>query len=293
MKKPRALVLTGYGINCDYETEFAFNMDSVGADARRVHINDLIDGRDSLDAYHILAFPGGFSFGDDIAAGKVLALKFEYGLGPQLEKFIHDGKLVIGICNGFQAMVKMKILPRLDAGSPAKVPEVLRTGVPEVRRAGVQEARRSGSQQAVTLTFNDSGRFEDRWVHLKVNPQSPCVFTRGIETLYLPVRHGEGKFVPASEEIARRLSSNNQVVVRYCDASGRTECPYPFNPNGSVDSIAGICDPSGRIFGLMPHPEGYLFRTQHPRWTREDLPHEGKGVPVFRNAVEFARKELL
>ncbi len=264
MKRPKVLVLTGYGINCDYETEFAFNMDSVGGDARRVHINDLIDGRDSLDNYQILAFPGGFSFGDDIAAGKVLALKFEYSLGRQIEKFINDGKLIIGICNGFQAIAKMRILPRLD----------------------------SGRRQDVTLTFNDSGRFEDRWVYLKVNPRSPCVFTRGVEKLYLPVRHGEGKFMPASEDVRRRLSANDQVVVQYCDSAGRTECPYPFNPNGSVGSIAGICDPSGRIFGLMPHPEGYLFRTQHPRWTREDLPEEGRGVQIFRNAVEFARKEL-
>jgi phosphoribosylformylglycinamidine synthase I len=265
MKRPRVLILTGYGINCDYETEFAFNMDSVGGDARRVHINDLIDGHDSLDNYHILAFPGGFSFGDDIAAGKVLALKFEYGLGPQLEKFVTDGKLILGICNGFQAMVKMKILPRLD----------------------------HSQQQNVTLTFNDSGKFEDRWVYLKVNPDSPCVFTRGIERLYLPVRHGEGKFVPVSEEVSRQLLQNNQVAVRYSDPHGRTDCVYPLNPNGSVDSVAGICDPSGRIFGLMPHPEGYLFRTQHPRWTREDVPEEGGGVQVFRNAAEFARKELV
>jgi len=265
MKKPKVLVLTGYGINCDYETEFAFNMDSVGGDAWRVHINDLIDGRDSLDNYHILAFPGGFSFGDDIAAGKVLALKFEYGLGKQIEKFISDGKLIIGICNGFQSIAKMKILPRLDGSD----------------------------RQDVTLTFNDSGRFEDRWVHLKVNPGSPCVFTRGIERLYLPVRHGEGKFVPASESIRRQLRTNQQVVVQYCDSGEATNCPYPDNPNGSVDSIAGICDPSGRIFGLMPHPEGYLFRTQHPRWTREDLPDEGLGVAVFRNAVRFAGRELV
>ncbi len=265
MKKPRVLILTGYGINCDYETEFAFNMDSVGGDARRVHINDLIDGHDSLDNYHILVFPGGFSFGDDIAAGKVLALKFEYGLGPQLEKFINHGKLILGICNGFQSMVKMKILARLDAGE----------------------------NQDVTLTFNDSGRFEDRWVYMKVNPESPCVFTRGIERLYLPVRHGEGKFVPATEDIHRHLWSNQQVVAQYCDPDGHTDCSYPSNPNGSIDSIAGVCDPTGRIFGLMPHPEGHLFRTQHPRWTREDLPQEGQGVAVFRNAVEFARRNLL
>jgi phosphoribosylformylglycinamidine synthase I len=265
MKRPRILILTGYGINCDYETQFAFTMDRVGGDAKRVHINDLIEGLDSLEKYHILVFPGGFSFGDDIAAGKVLAQKFEYGLGAQLEQFIHDGKLIMGVCNGFQAMVKMRLLARLDRGQ----------------------------RQDVTLTFNDSGRFEDRWVYLKVNPDSPCVFTRGIKSLYLPVRHGEGKIVPADEDVYSRLLRNEQVVAQYCDAEGRTECGYPANPNGSVGGIAAICDPTGRIFGMMPHPEGYIARTQHPRWTREELPQEGQGVQVFRNAVEYAREELV
>lgn len=265
MKKPRVLILTGYGINCDYETEFAFNLPSVGGDAKRIHINDLIDGHDSLDNYHILAFPGGFSFGDDIAAGKVLATKFEYNIAEKLQKFISDGKLIIGICNGFQVMTKLKIL------------------------AGI---KKNGTQD-VTLTFNDSGKFEDRWVYLKINPASNCIFTQDVQTLYLPIRHGEGKFVPADETIRHTLWKNNQVVAQYSTADRATDCGYPLNPNGSIDNIAGICDPTGRIFGLMPHPEAYLTRTNHPRWTREKLPEEGLGVQIFRNAVQFAKKNLM
>lgn len=265
MKKPRVLVLTGYGINCDYETEFAFNHPSVGAEARRVHLNDLIDGHDSLENYQILALPGGFSYGDDIAAGKVLASKITHRLSRDFERFIGAGKLIIGICNGFQTMAKMRIL----AGT------------------------RGNGAQDVTLTNNDSGRFEDRWVYLKVNPDSPCVFTKGIDMLYLPVRHGEGKFVPADEETCKLLHERNQIVVRYSDADGNVDGEYPLNPNGSVDDVAGICDRSGRIFGLMPHPEGYLSRYNHPRWTREELPQEGMGLQVFRNAAQFAAKKLL
>ena len=255
MARPRALILAGYGINCDRETEFAFKM--AGAEARRVHINDLIAGRERLADWQILAFPGGFSFGDDIAAGKVLAVKFQCHLEEQLDRFIADGKLVIGICNGFQAVVKLGALPRLDGGF----------------------------DQQATVTFNDSGKFEDRWVYLEPNPDSPCVFTKGIEHPYLPVRHGEGKFV-APPRVLEQIQSNNQVVVRYVDESGR-RAGYPHNPNGSMDNIAGICDPTGRIFGLMPHPEAYLFRTNHPRWTREEVAEEGLGVAIFRNAVGF------
>jgi len=262
--KPKVLVLTGYGVNCDYETEYAFNLPTVGGQARRVHINDLIEGNDSLDNYHILAFPGGFSFGDDIAAGKVLAVKFEYSLSDALRKFIDDGKLIIGICNGFQALVKLKVLPAID-------------------RNGVQGA---------TLTFNDSGRFEDRWVRLQKDPKSVCIFTEGIEHIHLPVRHGEGKFVPRNEKVLRALWEGGQVVFQYTSVDGDTACGYPENPNGSVDNIAGICDPTGRILGMMPHPEAYLFRTNHPRWTREKLPEEGMGVAIFRNAVNFARDNL-
>jgi phosphoribosylformylglycinamidine synthase I len=258
----RACILTGFGINCDYETAHAFRM--AGAEAVRVHINDLIDGHDSLDNYQILAFPGGFSFGDDIASGKVLATKCIHALRDQLGAFIEAGKLIIGICNGFQVLTKMRILPG-------------------VSKDGTQDA---------TLTLNDSGRFEDRWVNLRVNPDSPCIWTKGIDELYLPVRHGEGKFVPANDSVRKALVDNGQIVVQYAAPTGEPTMDYPLNPNGSLDAVAGVCDPTGRIFGLMPHPEGHIFPTQHPRWTRQPLPAEAPGVAVFRNAVEFARQTL-
>jgi phosphoribosylformylglycinamidine synthase I len=235
----RACVLTGFGINCDYETAHAFRM--AGADAVRVHVNDLIEGRDSLGDYQILAFPGGFSFGDDIASGKVLATKCAHTLREQLDGFIGAGKLIIGICNGFQALVKMRILPAIS-------------------KDGGQDA--AHAVQHATLTFNDSGRFEDRWVNLCVNSASPCVWTKGTKDLYLPVRHGEGKFLPADEETHKALVRDKQIVVQYATPSGQPTMDYPLNPNGSVDAIAGVCDPTGRIFGLMPHPEGYIFPTQ-------------------------------
>jgi phosphoribosylformylglycinamidine synthase subunit PurQ / glutaminase len=254
--KPKVLVLTGYGINCDYETQHAFNM--VGGDARRVHINDIIGGIEKLEDYQIMAFPGGFSFGDDIASGKVLANKVRFNLFDDLKKFIDDGKLVIGICNGFQVMVKMGLLPAFDGNY---------------------------NKQVTTLTFNDSGKFEDRWVYLRGNPKSKCVFTRGINDLYLPVRHGEGKFI-TNEAFLRKLEDGNQIALRYVGNSGNP-AGYPWNPNGSQGNIAGICDETGRVFGLMPHPEAHLYCTNHPRWTRGEAGAEGAGVKIFRNAVAY------
>ncbi|UCD58421.1 MAG: phosphoribosylformylglycinamidine synthase I [Candidatus Hydrogenedentota bacterium] len=263
--KPRVLVLTGYGINCDYETEYAFNMPRVGGKAERVHVNDLIENAangKSLSQYDILAVPGGFSYGDDIAAGKVLANKLSYHLRDQLERFIEDGKLIIGICNGFQVLVRMGLLPAVG--------------------------RRYGEQQA-TVTYNDSNKFEDRWVYLAANPKSHCIFTRGLDRIYLPVRHGEGKLVAKDPALLVQLHRRGHVVLQYVDREGKLN-GYPHNPNGSQDNIAGLCDLTGRIFGLMPHPEAYLFRTNHPRWTREKVPSEGMGVAVFRNAVRFVRE---
>jgi len=259
---PRVLVLTGYGINCDIETQFAFNL--AGGDAKRVHLNDIIYGKESLDDFQILAIPGGFSFGDDIASGRVLANKFKYNLRESLQSFIDEEKLILGICNGFQVMAKLGILPGFD---------------------------KNYRKQEVTLTFNDSGRFEDRWVHLKVNPESKCIFTRGIEKLYLPVRHGEGKFVSKDKEIRNRLIQQNHVVVQYVDENGKF-AGYPWNPNGSEDNIAGICDETGRIFGMMPHPEAFCHFTNHPRWTREKLEGEGDGLAVFRNAVQWVKEKF-
>lgn len=255
------LVLYGYGINCDNETEQGFKM--VGGNVKKVHINELISGEKKLKNYQILVFPGGFSFGDDISAGKVLANKFKYNLWKELTGFINNGKLIIGICNGFQVMVKLGILPAFD---------------------------RDYGKEKITLTFNDSGRFEDRWVYLKINQESNCIWTQGINNLYLPIRHGEGKFVLKDKKIGERLSKQNQVVMQYVDDKGNL-AGYPFNPNGSENNIAGICDKTGRIFGLMPHPEGFLFYQNHPRWTRKEF-QENRRLKIFKNAVEFAKNKL-
>lgn len=259
----RALVLTGFGINCDVETQAALS--KAGAEACRVHLNDIIAESAVLDSYHIFAVPGGFSFGDDVASGKILANRLRFRLGQPLKQFVDAGKLVIGICNGFQVLTKMGILPMLDGDF----------------------------RQEVTLTWNDSGRFENRWVNLAVPENTKCVWLRGISQLPLPVRHGEGKFIPRDEAVLNRLRDGGQIAVRYCrDDGSPASGNFPFNPNGAVDDIAGICDPTGRVFGLMPHPEAYVHRTNHPRWTREDLPEEGLGLRVFRNAVEYVAGTL-
>lgn len=258
-----AIVLTGFGINCDHETAHAF--ERAGAAARRIHLNDLIEAPEALDRAQILAVPGGFSFGDDVASGRILANRMRYRLGAPLERFVKDRKLVIGICNGFQVLVKMGILPLFEGRM----------------------------QQEVTLTHNDSGRYEDRWVHLQADPATPCVWLRGIHHLELPVRHGEGKFIVPNAGVLQQLQANGQIALRYADADGSpANGVYPRNPNGSMDDIAAICDPSGRIFGLMPHPEAFVDREHHPRWTREVLPEEGAGLALFRNAVEYAAERI-
>ena len=260
----KALILTGFGINCDHETAHAF--ERAGATAERIHLNDLAEAPERLQEFHILAVPGGFSFGDDVASGRILANRLRYALGAPLKQFVADGKLVIGICNGFQVLVKMGILPLFDGEF----------------------------KQEVTLTHNNSSKFEDRWVNLLTDKETPCVWMKDIKKMEVPIRHGEGKFIPQDEDVLEKLRTGGQVVIRYGaagDYPARGE--YPDNPNGSTDDIAGICDPSGRIFGLMPHPEAFLDRTNHPRWTREDLPEDGAGLQIFQNAVSFAEAELV
>lgn len=273
--KPRALIITGDGLNCEEETAWAFRL--AEAEPCLVHITDLLDRQARLDDYQILAFIGGFSNGDHLGAGTVQASRFRHGLREDLERFIDAGKPVIGICNGFQTLVKMGVLP--DAGG----------------EAGPRGER---FRRTATIMENDSGRFEDRWVHLLVDPASPCVWTRGLERLFLPVRHGEGKFTAADPGLVARLESGGRVVLRYCDPTGRRPTmDYPWNPNGSAGAIAGICDRTGTIFGLMPHPEAFLYPFNHPGWTRaaalgRPLPAEGEGVALFRGGVRHARQAL-
>lgn len=266
MSKPRALILTGFGINCDFETQTAF--ERAGAVAQRVHVNDLIDRYKKMEDYQILVFPGGFSYGDDIRSGKVLANKIYTNLHESLIKFIQDEKLIIGICNGFQVMVNLGLI---TAGSAERL------------------------KQTVTLTVNDSYRYEDRWVTL-VNISDKCVFTKGIDVLYIPVAHGEGKFY-SDEKTIKTIEENGQVVFRYALPDGTPAGgEYPYNPNGSINDIAGVSDPTGRIFGLMPHPERHLDFTNNPRWSalKEELrrkglpvPQKGDGVKIFENAVAY------
>jgi phosphoribosylformylglycinamidine synthase len=269
---PKALVLTGFGLNCDWETTHALEL--AGAEAHRVHINQLVMGEEigeiaRLEDYQIFAFIGGFSWGDDHGAGVIFATKLLYNIGEDILRFIEKGNLVIGICNGYQAMVNVGLLPGFDGDYRSRT---------------------------VALIGNDCGNFRDQWVHLKVETGSPCVFTRGLEHLELPVRHGEGKFY-AEESVIKDLEEKNQVVVRYADSEGNcANGSYPENPNGSMNDIAGICDSTGRVFGLMPHPEAYNHWTNHPNWTLfkeryrrggEPYPQEGYGIQIFRNAVEY------
>jgi phosphoribosylformylglycinamidine synthase I len=268
-RKVKAIVLTGNGTNCEMEMAHACKL--AGAEkVDIVHISELLFGEKRLSDYNFLNLPGGFLDGDDLGSAKAGANRFLHApisgesemLIEELLKFINAGGLILGVCNGFQLMVKLGLLPALGGNF---------------------------IKQSTTLTFNDSGRFEDRWVYLKANVQSPCVFTEGIDVVYYPVRHGEGKFVPESDAILEEIEKKNLVAFQYCTVDGTTTLDYPFNPNGSTHAIAALCSETGRLFGLMPHPEAFLHCTNHPRWTRENLPEEGQGLAIFQNAVKFIR----
>jgi phosphoribosylformylglycinamidine synthase subunit PurQ / glutaminase len=264
---PKALVLYGYGLNCDYETAYA--LAQAGADAVRVHTTDLLENPGLLWDYHLLAIPGGFSWGDEHGAGVILALRLKLALGSALAEFIAAGRLVIGICNGFQVLVNLGLLPGLP-------------GRPEARLAA--------------LIPNDCGNFRDAWIHLKAIP-SACIFTQGLDLFELPIRHGEGKFY-ADEPVLDELADRGQIALKYAAPSGRAAMGrFPYNPNGSLMDIAGICDTTGRVLGLMPHPEAHISSFQHPSWTRdkeafrrrgESYPGRvGPGLAIFDNAVRY------
>jgi len=263
MAQPRVLILRAPGTNCDGETAYAF--ERAGGKPERLHINRLLEASSVLDEFQILCLPGGFSYGDDIAAGRILGNQIRHHLADCLQEFRAKGKLILGICNGFQILIKSGIL------------------LPEDR----------DFKPAATLTWNDSGKFEDRWVPL-YTAGSKSIFFAGIDTMYLPVAHAEGKFMPQSQQELDRLQANSQLVLHYgCRATESTAramtagVAYPDNPNGSLGDVAGVCDDTGRVCGLMPHPERYIEPTQHPRWTRGPMPEAGDGLRLFQNAVNY------
>ena len=259
MTKPRVLVLRAPGTNCDQETEYAF--EQAGGLPDLVHVNRWSERPDFADQYQIMCIPGGFSFGDDIAAGQILANLIRRRLKEAFMKFREDGKLILGICNGFQVLLK----------------------------SGILLSDPNGQAAPASLAWNASGRFEDRWVHLATHGDR-SVFLQGVQSMYLPIAHAEGRFVVRRNEIATNLANDGLLALRYASTNGldnEAKLPFPWNPNGSELNVAGVCDISGRILGLMPHPERYIDRTQHPRWTREELPEQGDGLLLFQNAVRF------
>ena len=227
----------------------------------------MLDGHTGrkLSDYSIVAFVGGFAFGDHLGAGFVFANKIRWRLYDQLLEFIERGGMALGICNGFQTMVRLGLLPGLD-------------GDYRTPRA--------------TLAPNDRLGYRNAWVRLSFEPDSPCLWTRGLDAMDLPSRHGEGKFLAESPDLLERMESGGQIAARYVDSQGSPTEEWPANPNGSPAGVAAICDPSGRLFGMMPHPDAYLYALQHPRWQRrpraECSPDEGAGLTIFRNGVDAA-----
>jgi phosphoribosylformylglycinamidine synthase subunit PurQ / glutaminase len=256
MTPPRVLILRAPGSNCDGELHFAF--EKAGGAPEKVHINRLRENPKLLKQFQILAIPGGFTYGDDVAAGKILATQLSHFLGEAIRQFRDAEKLIIGVCNGFQALLKSGVLlpPDPDEGPLA------------------------------TLANNDPPGFKDRWIRLAATPESKCPWLKGIDQMLVPIAHGEGRFVCRHEWILKGLEQSGQVVLRYCDERGEPGS-FPINPNGSQGHVGGICDPTGRVLGLMPHPERHVLPTQHPHWTRNGLKEEGDGLKLFLNAVRF------
>jgi phosphoribosylformylglycinamidine synthase len=250
---PRVLILRAPGTNCDEETAFAF--ERAGGNAERLHIAQVLETPTKLKEFQIICFPGGFSYGDDIAAGRILGNQIRHHLADTCREFRDAGKLVLGICNGFQILLKTGLMDLEDSSGPQ-----------------------------ATLTWNESAKFEARWVRLSVAPGN-CIFLQGIERMELPVAHAEGKFVTRDAATFKELEQDGRIVLRYTSADGATV--YPANPNGAMGNAAGVCDKSGRVLGLMPHPERFIDATQHPRWTREPQRTLGDGLKLFENAVRY------
>lgn len=260
------IIITGYGLNCEDESRYAWRL--AGARPSLIHFSDLLARPQRLREFAALMFIGGFAYGDHMTSGHVFAFRAKHRLRAELGKFIDQGKLIIGACNGFQIMVKLGLLPGLDG---------------------------EYFTQKLSIIQNDCGTFQDRWVRLRFEPSSPCVFTRGLDFTDLPVRHGEGKVFTLDKSLLGRLESLGCVPCRYADpVSGEPTQKFPHNPNGALNAIAGLCDPTGRIFGLMPHPEAYLYPENHPLWDMQKLcgalPDHGLGLRFFRNAVDHLQK---
>ncbi|MGC1878530.1 MAG: phosphoribosylformylglycinamidine synthase subunit PurQ [Rhabdochlamydiaceae bacterium] len=275
MRAVRTLVLSGYGINCEKEMAKAALL--AGSEVVTAHVKTWILGQIDLTHFDILFFPGGFSFGDELGAAKVFANKIVFAKGKkegkslseELDDFVKRGNCILGVCNGFQLLVKLGILP------------------------GFQK------KQEVSLSRNERYQFESRWVHLHITP-SRSIFTEGLKELYLPVRHAEGNFVVKEGGMIDRLVANRQIALQYGAIDGKVADHYPDNPNGSSHSIAGICDGTGRVLGMMPHPEAAIFFTHFPDWIRRkeelkrqglSIPLHGPGLNLFKNVVNYSRQK--
>ncbi len=255
MASPKVFILRAPGSNCDMETHFAFQQ--AGAKSERIHILELRENPALLKQFQILVIPGGFTYGDDVAAGKILASQLTHFLKSELQAFRDAEKLILGVCNGFQVLLKSGLIIQPDEEGPV-----------------------------ATLAHNTSGKFETRWVHLEVRPDN-CPFLAGLSQIMVPIAHGEGRFVTRQSWILKGLENSGRAVLRYVTPDGNLDESFPHNPNGSQGNIAGLCDPSGRVLGLMPHPERHILPTQHPTWTREGLKKEGDGFSIFKNAVKY------
>ena len=265
----KVLIMSGYGVNSETESKYAF--ERAGAEADIIHINDLITGMYKMSDYNIMMFPGGFSYGDDTGAGNAYANKVKNNLWKELLEFIDAGKLVLGVCNGFQVMVSLGLFPTLVEGY---------------------------GEKEHALLWNSSNRLECRDVFIK-NTTKNCVFTKGVKITHLPVAHGEGRFF-CDKKTLNELKKNNQIVFTYCDEDGEDAGgKYPSNPNGAMADIAGICDKTGRLMGLMPHPERAFFSTSLPDFQliKEKAKRADKKIPelvesnfmIFKNAVDYVK----
>jgi phosphoribosylformylglycinamidine synthase len=270
MSQARVLIVSGYGTNCERETAYAAS--TAGADQVQVaHFSELLTEEVHIANFNCLIFPGGFLDGDHLGAAQAAAARIRFSRTKSGQSILQElkglqsrGGLILGICNGFQLLAKLGFLPDLD----------------------------QKHTPSVSLSHNDSARFEDRWARLKSNPDSNCVFCAGLQDLYLPVRHGEGKLIPRDQDLLFSLQQKGLIAMQYADSQGKPTQAYPENPNGSPLAIAGLTDPTGRILGLMPHPEAYNHSTNHPCWTR-DGSDQPWGLSIFCNAVDYLQGKSL